>query len=117
MNLLQVLILISSFSFWSYGIAYFVSPKMKSEFKRFGLEKFGSLTAVLEIFGGLGLLIGLQFPIILVLASGGLTLLMLLGVGVRVMVKDNFLVTLPALLFMFLNAYIFYVTVSESVTF
>jgi hypothetical protein len=34
-----------------YGIAYFKSPQIKSEFKRFGLEKAGALTAVLELLG------------------------------------------------------------------
>jgi hypothetical protein len=49
MNLLNILILISSLSFMGYGIAYFKSPQMKNEFKRFGLEKAGTLTAVLEL--------------------------------------------------------------------
>ena len=31
-----------------YGIAYFISPHMKNEFRRFGLEKIGLLTAILE---------------------------------------------------------------------
>ena len=38
---------------------------MKSEFKRFGLEKFGTITAILEIMGGVGLVIGLKFNEIL----------------------------------------------------
>lgn len=80
---------------------------MKSEFERFGLERFGPLTAVLELLGGLGLLIGLKFPLILMLSSGGLTLLMLLGIGVRIKVKDSLLITFPAILFMFLNGFIF----------
>jgi hypothetical protein len=32
---------------------------MKSEFIRFGLGKFGTLTAILEIVGAIGLLVGL----------------------------------------------------------
>lgn len=86
---------------------------MKSEFERFGLERFGPLTAVLELLGGLGLLIGLKFSLILVLSSGGLTLLMLLGVGVRIKVKDSLLVTSPAILFMLLNAFIFFVSLNS----
>ncbi len=110
MNLLKVLILVSSLSFIAYGMVYFTSPKMKSEFKRFDLEKFGALTAVLELLGGLGLLIGLKFQPILALSSGGLAFLMLLGVGVRIKVKDTLLVTFPAILFMLVNAYIFFVS-------
>jgi hypothetical protein len=79
---------------------------MKNEFKRFGLEKYGSLTAVLELVGALGLFIGLQNHTVLVLASGGLTLLMLLGSGVRIKIKDSFLVSLPAFFYFLLNAFI-----------
>ena len=61
MMLLTILILISSLSFMAYGIAYFKTPEMKSEFKRFGLEKVGTLTAILEILGAGGLLVGLKF--------------------------------------------------------
>jgi hypothetical protein len=48
MNFLNLLVFFSAVSFLIYGIAYFVSTNMKNEFKRFGLEKFGALTAVLE---------------------------------------------------------------------
>jgi ABC-type antimicrobial peptide transport system permease subunit len=66
MGVVEVLVLISSFSFFSYGVAFFTSSKMKEEFIRFGLAKFGTLTAVLEILGALGLLIGLAFTPLLV---------------------------------------------------
>ncbi len=87
---------------------------MKEEFKRFGLEKAGALTAILELLGGVGLLIGLKlFPILLV-SAGGLTLLMLLGVIVRIKVKDSLWVTMPALFFMLLNASIFFLSLTNS---
>ena len=79
---------------------------MKSEFKRFGLEKFGAVTAILELMGGLGLIIGLKFNPVLVISSFGLALLMFLGVLVRIKVKDSILITLPALFYMLLNLYI-----------
>ena len=108
MRLLQVLVLFSSLSFMSYGIAYFTSPKMKSEFIRFGLSKFGTLTAILEILGALGLLLGLIFDYFLILSSGGLALIMFLGVAARLRVKDGFLEILPALFFLGVNGYIFF---------
>lgn len=108
MSLINTLILISSLSFIGYGIAYFVSAQMKSEFKRFGLEGVGALTAVLEILGAVGLLVGLKFPLILLISAAGLALLMLLGVAVRIRVKDNLLITLPALFYMILNSIIFF---------
>ena len=108
LNLLNILILLSSLSFIGYGIAYFKSPQMKSEFKRFGLEKGGKLTAVLELLGAVGLLVGLKFPLILLISAGGLAILMFLGVAIRIKIKDSFWISLPALFFMILNAYIFY---------
>ena len=40
------------------------------------------------------------------LAAAGLALLMLLGVGVRIKIRDSFLQTLPALGYLALNAYL-----------
>jgi DoxX-like family len=108
MTLLNILIVFSSLSFMGYGIAYFKSPHMKSEFKRFGLEKAGALTAVLELLGAVGLLVGLKFDFILLIASAGLALLMLLGVAIRIKVKDSLWISFPAIFFMILNSYIFY---------
>jgi hypothetical protein len=80
---------------------------MKSEFKRFGLERFGLVVAALEIGGAIGLLVGLMVNFVLMISSGGLALLMFLGVLVRLSVKDSFWVSLPALFYMVLNSYIF----------
>ncbi len=110
MRILDILIMLSGLSFLVYGITYFSSPHMKSEFVRFGLVKFGILTAVLEILGALGLIIGLFNNFILLIASGGLAILMLFGFLARLRVKDSLLVSLPAILYMALNAYIFFRT-------
>ena len=114
MNLLNVLIFISSISFLGYGVAYFTSPQMKNEFKRFGLEKIGTLTAILELLGAVGLLVGLKIQLILLISAGGLAMLMFLGVAVRVKVKDSLAISLPALFFMVLNLYIFYMALPYS---
>lgn len=82
---------------------------MKNEFKRFKLEKLGLLTIVLEILGALGLLIGLWYSPLLLLSSGGLAVLMFLGVLVRIKLKDSLWISLPAIFYMGLNAYIFYI--------
>ena len=113
MNIFNSCVLISSISFLFYGVSYFVSPHMKNEFKRFKLEKLGLLTIVLEIVGALGLLIGLWNKPLLLVSSGGLALLMFLGVLVRLKLKDNLWITLPALFYMGLNGYIFYVTIYQ----
>lgn len=100
-------VLVSSLSFYAYAASYFLSPHMKSEFKRFNLEKIGLLTVILQILGATGLLVGFFFNPILIFASLGLSLLMLSGLIVRIRVKDGLLVSLPALFFLLLNLYIF----------
>ena len=109
MNLLNVLIFFSAISFLVYGTAYFVSSNMKNEFKRFGLEKYGTLVAILELVGAIGLLAGFQNHTVLILASGGLAVLMFLGTGVRVKIKDSLLVSLPAFFYFLVNAIILYI--------
>lgn len=83
---------------------------MKSEFKRFGLEKFALTTVVLEILGALGLLVGLKFYFILMISSLGLALLMFAGVIVRIKVRDSVWISFPAFFYMVLNAYIFWLS-------
>ena len=85
---------------------------MKNEFKRFGLEKIGLTTVILEITGALGLLVGLKFNFILMISSLGLALLMFAGLIVRFKLKDSIWISLPAFFYMFLNAYIFWVSIN-----
>lgn len=110
MSLLTICVLLSSFSFLFYAISYFVGTHMKNEFKRFNLEKLGFLVIMLEIVGALGLLIGIWYKPLLLVSSAGLALLMFLGVIVRFNLKDSLWITIPALFYMSLNAYIFYIT-------
>jgi hypothetical protein len=102
----------SSFSFFAYAFSYFNTPHMKNEFKRFGLEKIGLTTVLLEITGALGLLIGIKFYFILLISSLGLALLMLVGLIVRIKLKDSIWVSLPAFFYMVLNTYIFWKSIN-----
>jgi len=86
---------------------------MKIEFKRFKLEKLGFLTIILEILGAWGLLLGLLFKPILLISSGGLSILMLLALMTRIKSKDSLLISLPAIFYMCLNAYIFYLGIND----
>lgn len=106
MNFHIIAILGSSAIFLGYGGLCLSSLYMQSEFKRFGLEQFRTLTGLLEVLGGVGLLVGLKWPPALWLASGGLSLLMLAGLVVRIRIGDGLLLCLPALALMLLNAYI-----------
>ena len=104
------LILFSSFSFLFYGVSYFTSTNMKSEFKRFGLEKLGLITAVTELVSALGLLVGLKYPLFLTLFSGVLALLMFSGTLVRIKMKDSLWLMFPAIFYLFLNSYLFFIS-------
>ena len=112
MDIDKICVLISSFSFFAYTIYYFKSSKMEMEFKRFGLEKFGLIIMILQFLGAIGLLVGLLFNPLLIISSLGLALLMLAGFLVRLKLKDGILVSLPALFYMSLNAYIFLTTIN-----
>lgn len=102
-----ILVSFSGVAFIIYGSLLFVSTEMQNEFKRFGLEKFTTLTGILELLGGIGMLVGLKLSFILLISSGGLALLMLLGFGTRIKVKDGFWLSFPSLFFMLLNLYVF----------
>ncbi|MFT4734704.1 MAG: hypothetical protein ACI9DJ_002393 [Algoriphagus sp.] len=112
MDINQIVVLISSLSFFAYSVFYFISSSMKNEFKRFGLEKFGLIIIVSQFLGATGLMVGLKFNLILTISSFGLAFLMLSGVIVRIKLKDSFWVTLPALFYMGLNTYIFLVSLN-----
>ena len=105
MNL--ILIVITGISFILYGISLLTSPRMKAEFVRFGLNKFTTIVGVLELLGGIGLLVGIHFPIVLLISSGGLAILMLLGFGVRLKMRDGFWLSIPSVLFLIINFYLF----------
>lgn len=102
-----LLVIFSGVSFTIYGSLLLVSAKMQNEFKRFELEGFAKLIGALELLGGIGLLVGLKFNFILLISSGGLALLMLLGFGVRLKIKDSFWLSFPSLFFMLLNLFVF----------
>jgi hypothetical protein len=97
---------ISALSFLGYGTSCVITGHMRAEFERFGLARQRVLVGLLQLAGAIGLLVGFHFPLIGILAAGGLALQMLLGVGVRVKIRDSFQETLPALFYFFLNAYL-----------
>ncbi|MEO8501923.1 MAG: DoxX family protein [Vicinamibacteria bacterium] len=102
--MLLVLTLASSLAFLAYGAACLASESMRREFERFGLEPFRRLTGWLEVLGGAGLLVGFKWPVIVWVSSGGLCLLMLLALGVRLWNRDGFLLSIPAAVLMIVNA-------------
>ncbi len=100
------LIWFSAISFILFGCGCFVSQSMRREYERYGLSGFRTLVGTSQLLGALGLLVGFHTPWVGQLAAGGLALLMLLGVAVRIRIKDTALQTLPAFAYMVLNAYL-----------
>jgi hypothetical protein len=99
-------VLLSAALFLGYGLLCLFSDGMKVEFERFGLARYRRLTGGLEVIGGIGLLVGVRVPEVLLVASAGLGLLMLLGLIARVRVRDPLLEMLPAALLMVANLFI-----------
>lgn len=105
------LVCLNALAFLIYGVSCLVTTKMKNEFIRFGIPNFRLLTGLLQIAGGLGILLGYWFnQYILLIASGGLSFLMLSGFIVRLKIKDSIPDTIPAFSFCVLNGIIAYKT-------
>jgi len=84
----------------------FTSPTIILEFKRFGLTDFQrTATGTLQLMGAAGVVAGLFFPMLGLLASGGLTIMMLVALMVRIKIGDSIPQSAPALLFLALNGW------------
>jgi DoxX-like family len=100
------LIFCSAISFLGFGSGCFLSGYLKREFDRYGLGSQRALIGGLQLCAAVGLLGGLSQPWMGRAAAGGLALMMLVGVGVRIKIKDSLLQTTPALFYLVLNAYL-----------
>ena len=107
----DLLIFLAGFAFIFYGTLCLTTNHMKTEFRRWKLERVRTLTGMLEVLGGAGLIVGFYFTPILIFASGGLAVLMLMGTIVRIKSKDRLVEILPALSLMLINSYIFLKTI------
>ena len=70
--------------FLYYGLACLFADGMVEEFERYGLPHFRKLIGALEVAGAAGLLAGYLAPTLSFLSASGLSVLMLLGLAVRV---------------------------------
>tara|TARA_B100001175_G_scaffold231102_1_gene197645 strand:+ start:55 stop:387 length:333 start_codon:yes stop_codon:yes gene_type:complete len=108
MDIKSIVIAFTALSFIAYGINSFISIRMVSEFKRWGLEKSRKLIGVCQLITGIGLLIGLQINLILIISSLFLIIMMLSAVYVRIRIKDNISDILPAIAYLLLGIIIYY---------
>lgn len=81
--LLLILTLCSAGAFFYYGYEALVADRVRQEFERYGVPQYRVLVGSLQVMGALGALVGLVNDTIGALATGGLMLMMLIGVAVR----------------------------------
>ncbi len=79
---------------------------MRGEFERYGLGRYRVVVAVLQLMGAAGQLLGLRYPLLGCLASGGLALMMLVAVVVRQQISDALPQWVPAAAYLVGNAYL-----------
>ncbi len=102
----QIAKILSILLFLYYGLGCLLSDAMIAEFRRFGLDRYRRLTGGLEVLGALALLVGYVFPVLVLVASSGLTVLMILGIATRIRVRDSLVQMIPAFGLMIVNMYI-----------
>ena len=102
-----VLSILSGISFVFFGLACFYSDVFVNEFYRYGLSEYRSCVGFFQLLGGIGCIVGIFDKRILIISSLGLSVMMLMGVAVRIKINDTFIQTLPALLYFTVNAIIF----------
>lgn len=100
------LVIFSAISFLGFGSACIGASNMKREFKRYQLEAWRPLIGVLQLTAAAGLLAGLSQPWVGRAAAGGLAMMMLAGVFVRIRIKDRVPQMMPALFYLAVNAYL-----------
>ena len=102
----DLLLWFSAVSFLFYGINCFTSDFIVNEFVRYGIPQFRKLTGVLQLLGALGIIIGFWARYLQLISVIGLSLLMLLGIFTRIIIKDDLIKTFPAIFYFLLNAYL-----------
>ena len=112
MSLLFMLKIFNLLSFYGFGVSCLFSVKMKSEFIRYGIPQFRTLTGTLQLAGSTGLVAGFYFQFLTIASSLGLALLMLLGLAIRIKIRDPFYAILPAFFYMCLNFFIFKISLN-----
>jgi hypothetical protein len=106
--ILEVLMGFSAISFLIFGMSCFTTHYMKCEFERYQLGSFRQLTGLLQICGGLALIIGFNWKWAIYAGSGGLALLMFFGFLVRIRIRDGVWKSSPALIYMIINLMILF---------
>lgn len=105
--MLLVLRLFSGISHIIYGVLALIMPFYIEEFVRYGFGEYRWLISLSQMAGGLGLLVGYYFRQLSIVSAGLLSLMMLSAVFTRVVIQDEFLETVPAIVYFLINSFIF----------
>ena len=93
---LLILSLGSATAFLFYGYETLFGDGPRSEYERYGTPQLRVFVGAMQVFGALGVLVGLAYGPIGAYATGGLTLMMLLGLLLRYRIHDAPRLMLPA---------------------
>ena len=58
MDFYKICVLISGFSFFAYSIYYLISPRMRDELSRLGMENLGRVIVISQFLGAAGIFLG-----------------------------------------------------------
>jgi hypothetical protein len=103
----------SGLSHLTYGILTLSLSYYIEEFERFGFSKFRVLIALVQIICGIGLLLPLNNPKIILLSAAVLALMMGGALFTRMSINDNFVQSMPALIYFLVNSWIFMKTLKK----
>lgn len=104
----MVLALLSALPFLYFGAACIWQPRLRNEYRRYGIPNLRVPVGILQLLGATGVLVGLAVAPVGAAAALGLCLLMLSGVVVRVRLRDTLTRMLPAISLAVLNATLVY---------
>jgi len=93
---LVVFALISGLAFLYYGSRVLFRPALKEEFERYGMPAVRQFVGIMELLGGIAVILGLAFAPLGVFAATGLMVLMGLGVFTRIRIHDAARLMVPA---------------------
>ena len=102
-----VLRIFSGMSHIIYGILTLFHPFYLQEFARYGFSDLQYLIGGVQVLCGVGLLVASKNLKISLVSALIVSLLMTGAIGTRIFIQDNFIQSLPALLYFALNSIIF----------
>ncbi len=90
------LAVLSALAFTQYGLRCIFSFEVRHEYRRYGIPNLRVLNGCLQLLGAGGVMVGLLFPPVGVVAASGLCTMMLLGLLTRIRLGDAFVLMIPA---------------------